>query len=50
MALGTFGTQATSALPLLTNMLSDSVWQVRLQATDAIHVITAGVLTNSTIK
>jgi HEAT repeat protein len=47
MALGTFGTQATNELPLLTNLLSDPVWQVRFQASNAIHCITANALTNA---
>jgi hypothetical protein len=47
MALGTFGTQATNELPLLTNLLSDPVWQVRFQASNAINCITANALTNA---
>ncbi len=48
--LGTFGTPATNELPFLTNLLSDPVWQVQLQASNAIRRLTATPLTNSSAR
>ncbi|MGA2603749.1 MAG: HEAT repeat domain-containing protein [Verrucomicrobiia bacterium] len=46
IALGTFGAQATNEVPLLTGLLSDPVWQVRIQASKAIEHITGRAPTN----
>ena len=47
IALGTFGAQATNELPLLTSLLSDPVWQVSYQASNAILRITADAQINA---
>jgi HEAT repeat protein len=46
-ALAQFSGQATAALPALTNALADPFEEVRWTATNAIHKITSGALTNA---
>jgi hypothetical protein len=47
--LGTFGPLTNNELPVLTNLLSDPVWQVQRQASNAIRQLTTASATNSSV-